>query len=59
MAAFFSGLLPRGTRIVHGTPARRQANAIDWPWLPVEAVITPRARWPSSSEATRLIPPAP
>ena len=26
------------------TPKSRAAKAIDWPWLPVDAVITPRFR---------------
>ena len=33
-----------GTTSVHGTPARAAAKAIDWPWFPVVAEITPRAR---------------
>ncbi len=56
MAAFLSGLLPVGTTIVHGTPSRRHASAIDWPWLPVVAVITPR-RSSGVRSATRFRPP--
>ena len=33
------------------------ANEIDWPWLPVEAVITPLRRSSSLSCETRLTPP--
>ena len=46
MAAFFSTLLPCGTRIVTDRPARRPASAIDWPWLPRVAVMTPLAFGP-------------
>ena len=56
MAAFLSGLLPIGTTIVQGTPSRWQASAIDCPWLPVVAVITPR-RSSGLRFATRFNPP--
>ena len=39
-----TGFASSGTQIVALTPKIRAANAIDWPWLPVEAVITPRSR---------------
>jgi hypothetical protein len=41
MAAFFSTLLPRGTRITARTPLRAAAKATLWPWLPRVALITP------------------
>ena len=31
------------------TPNSRAAKAIDWPWLPVEAVIRPRSRSSAAS----------
>ena len=46
VAAFFSALLPSGIRIVTGSPMRRPASAIDWPWLPRVAVMTPAGRRP-------------
>ena len=58
MAAFLSGLLPTGTATMHGTPARCAANAIDWPWLPVLAVMTPRSRSSSSSDGDEVQPAA-
>ena len=48
IAAFFSTELPCGTTIVAVKPWRRAAKAIDWPWLPRVALITPRtcgSRW--------------
>ena len=44
MAAFFSTLLPRGTTMVTGTPARAPAKARLWPWLPRVAETMPRHR---------------
>ena len=34
-----------------------KANTPDWPWLPVDAEITPRDRSPASSREMRLMPP--
>jgi hypothetical protein len=39
------------------TPKRFAANAIDCPWFPVEAQISPRCRSSSESCETRLTPP--
>src|SRR5437763_1504515 len=39
------------------TPNRRAAWATDWPWLPVDADITPRRRSSSVRRLTRLMPP--
>ena len=57
ISAVLEGLFPTGTTIVHGTPARVAAKAIDWPWFPVVAEMTPRVRSASSSRATRCSPP--
>ena len=42
IAAFFSTELPCGTTMVALRPCRAAARAIDWPWLPRVALITPR-----------------
>ena len=42
MAAFFSTELPCGTTMVALKPWRAAARAIDCPWLPRVALITPR-----------------
>ncbi|XHO04012.1 hypothetical protein ACEQUB_00878 [Ralstonia syzygii] len=42
MAAFFSTLLPKGTTMVADMPCFCAARAIDCPWLPRVAAITPR-----------------
>src|SRR3954470_13600597 len=39
------------------TPWSRLAKAIDWPWLPVLALMTPRRRSPAGSCAIRFNPP--
>ena len=57
MDAIFTGFAPSGTQIRAGTPNRRAAKATDWPWLPVEAAITPRSRSEASRCETRLTPP--
>ena len=55
--ATFTGFAPSGTQMTVRTPKSRPAKAIDWPWLPVDAVITPRRRSSSESCETRLTPP--
>src|SRR5256885_2899254 len=57
MAETLTGLAPSGTQIRARTPNRRAAKASDWPWLPVEAAMIPRAGSPSSRRDTRLTPP--
>ncbi len=57
IAATFTRLAPRGTHTIACTPNSRAAYAIDWPWLPVEAAMTPRRRSSSPSWDTRLMPP--
>jgi hypothetical protein len=52
-----AGFASSGTQIVARTPNRCAAYAIDWPWLPVEAVTTPRSRSPALSWESKLIPP--
>src|SRR5437667_221031 len=39
------------------TPKSFAAYATDWPWLPVDAAMTPRRRSSSSRRLTRLMPP--
>ena len=57
IAATLTGFARSGTQMRACTPNSRAANATDWPWLPVEAAISPRARSSSESWATRLRPP--
>jgi len=57
MEATLTGFASSGTQIVAATPKMRAANAIDWPWFPVEAAIMPRLRSSSLSWETRLTPP--
>jgi len=39
-----TGLAVAGAQMIALTPNSRAANATDWPWLPVEAAMTPRLR---------------
>jgi len=57
IAATLTGFAPSGTKTVAGAPNSWAAKATDWPWLPVEAASTPRARVAGSSWASRLTPP--
>jgi hypothetical protein len=52
-----TGFAPSGTQTIARTPKRPAANAIDWPWFPVDAVTTPARRSSSLSCETRLTPP--
>ncbi len=53
----FTGLAPRGTKIVAAMPNKLAAYATDCPWLPVDAVYTPATCSCESRWTTRLIPP--
>ncbi len=53
----FPGLAFWGTTMRAWTPKIRAAKATDCPWLPVEAVITPRDRSSGLSWETKLMPP--
>ena len=44
IAATLTGFEPSGMQMIARTPKSRAAKAIDWPWLPVDAVTTPRPR---------------
>ena len=57
IASTLTGLAAAGAQMMALTPKSRAAKATDWPWLPVEAAITPRRRSSSLSRLTRLIPP--
>ena len=57
MAATLSGFAPSGAAITARTPKVLAAYAIDWPWFPVDAVMTPRVRSSSDSRESRLSPP--
>ena len=52
-----SGLEPTGTQILAFTPNILDASAIDWPWFPVEAVITPLSRSSGLRLEMRFMPP--
>ena len=54
MASTFTGLARSGAQMIALTPNSRAAKATDWPWLPVEAEITPLVRSSSLSRLTRL-----
>ena len=49
MASTFCGLADSGTTTVAGLPCARAAHDTARPWLPAEAVITPRAPGRASS----------
>ncbi len=53
----FTGLARSGMQIIARTPNSSAAYATDWPWLPVEAAITPRRRSSAVSWLTRFTPP--
>jgi hypothetical protein len=57
MEATLTGFAFSGTQMVAGTPKRRAAYAIDCPWFPVEAEMTPSSRSSALSCASRLTPP--
>ena len=52
-----TGLACSGTQMMARTPNKAAANAIDWPWLPVDAEITPRSRSAALSWLIRFTPP--
>lgn len=54
-AATLAGFGFSGISTAQGTPYRRDAYAIDWAWLPVEYVTTPRPR--SAIRASSVMPP--
>ena len=56
MAAFFSTLLPCGTKIVTVRSWRRPAKARLWPWLPRVALTTPSGSAPPRSRRPRRRP---
>jgi hypothetical protein len=57
MVATLTGFAFSGTQMVAGTPKRRAAYAIDCPWFPVEAAMTPDSRSSAPSCEIRLTPP--
>ncbi len=57
IASTLSGLAPSWTQTVALTPNIFDARAMDWPWLPVEAVMTPFAFSSGLSWETRFMPP--
>ena len=57
MASTLSGLAFSWTQTVAFTPNIFEASAMDWPWLPVEAVMTPLSLSSGLSWETRLMPP--